>query len=585
VSGFDLSPHSYDDEDEFDRDPEYPDRDDAQVNMGTNRWGTEVVYHAHHGRDKVGTYPDEARARAALWDHENSGGSKGYFPNHWVNGELDKSNDRAEYEKDPHGWLSKNSESYAKETENDAGDMVDDAMEGSEHLKGLLTDNKIGPTKYSSKGHVWTDLIKGNPGSGKVCQNCGVDKPEAGGFVPSCDVVNDKTSVLAGPQTCVHCNEPIEEGMVGGTWVDKKRMTGDYRTNHLHEPEHGYFDAIDNIERAFRDVTPSATHALDGNTIGPSKFSSKTAAVPNHQRDKDDMSGHCAEGNHDDCEDYADTTCLCSCHDHHGVPAKYKTGWEDDQYWPTKASKTAVNDAEMSQYSSEIANGRAAMGRHCEFCGGESNSGLGNGEVLKHTEWGAMHPSCEHEWREGVGHEYDHDIDAWKDEADNARHDDRDDDYYGDPDPAMSSGDPYGRHEDAMERRRTYLLRQIEAGVSPIDPAFGKVAEFDVQIPGSTQPMPSPDQATTKPRQMPGGAPTEGTPFSQNDPNEAESFDTGDDLESGGSGIGSNGVGQDQEKFASMVGYVLGSNPGMTKEEARSIAAEAIRVQTSRKAR
>jgi hypothetical protein len=60
----------------------------------------------------------------------------------------------------------------------------------------------------------------------------------------------------------------------------------------------------------------------------------KTAAVPNEQRDPDDMTGHCQDGNHEECEDYPDTSCLCQCHDRHGVPAKYKTGDEDDQYYP-----------------------------------------------------------------------------------------------------------------------------------------------------------------------------------------------------------------------------------------------------------
>ena len=667
-------PHSYEDEDEFsdehdlDQTPEHPDRDDAQVTIGTNRLGTETAYHAFHGRDRIGSFPDEARARAALWDHENSGGSKGYFPNHWVDGHLDTSNDRAEYEKDPHAWLSKNSESYAKETENDAGDMVDDAMADSEHLKGLLTDNKIGPTKYSS---------------------------------------------LTGQQTCVHCQKPIEEGM-GGAWVDENRSTGDYRTNHLHEPMKGFLDAADNIEHVFKNTSPEVYDELAENPIGPTKWSKKTAgqfdggdcdcagakkiephrsgdhaewagrmeaagktdgwgipimqpfdghgawdcnnygctehpqsmydhkpgqapgwllhdtvspaerdvrkqvndatsgsewlldqqhtgpskyssrlpvrtaAVPNTERDKGDMSGHCADGNHDECEDYSDTNCLCECHDHHGVPAKYKTGWEDDQYYPRpfKGSKTAANDAEMSQYSNEVANGRGAEEKiwpdhECDFCGMQSNAHGANGEVVTRTHRGdAMHPSCAEEWEHGVGVDYGHDIEEFKADREDARQADRDDDYYHQGDGAHES-DPYDRHADAMDRHRTYLLRQIEAGLSPLDPAFGKTAGFDVEIPGSTQPMPSPDQVTTKPRQMPSDS---SIPFSDNDPNNAESLPSQGGAEEGGDGVDSKGVGEDQEgKFASMVGYVMGSNPGISIDEARRLAATALRVETTRK--
>ena len=58
---------------------------------------------------------------------------------------------------------------------------------------------------------------------------------------------------------------------------------------------------------------------------------SKTAAVPNDERNVNEMTGHCAHGGHDDCEDYPDTTCLCQCHDHHGVPHPYRTEG-DDQY-------------------------------------------------------------------------------------------------------------------------------------------------------------------------------------------------------------------------------------------------------------
>jgi hypothetical protein len=129
----------------------------------------------------------------------------------------------------------------------------------------------------------------------------------------------------------------------------------------------------------------------------------------------------------------------------------------------TSASKTAINDAELSQYDNEMAHNREAeryephhSGNSCEFCGMQGNANGAGGEALHATPWGSMHPACHEEWKNGVGHEYDHDIDAYHADVEDDRRADRDDDYYSDPDPAMSSGDPYGRHEDAMERYRTY---------------------------------------------------------------------------------------------------------------------------------
>jgi hypothetical protein len=138
-----------DEDEDLDHDPEGPDPDDARVEVGTNRWGNETAYHAHHGRAYLGHFPDEAQARAALWDHEDE--HPGYHPNHWVDGHLDTSNDRQEYDKDPHGWMMRNSPDYEHAQQRDVGETVDDALGDSEHLKGLLGDNKIGPTKWSSK--------------------------------------------------------------------------------------------------------------------------------------------------------------------------------------------------------------------------------------------------------------------------------------------------------------------------------------------------------------------------------------------------------------------------------------------------
>ena len=109
-------------------------------------------------------------------------------------------------------------------------------------------------------------------------------------------------------------------------------------------------------------------------------------------------------------------------------------------------------------------------GNQCEFCEQEHNSEAANREPLRDTEWGPMHPSCEAEWREGVGKDYDHNLDDFKADREEHRHSLRDgrDDYYDSPDPAMDSGDPYDRHADAMDRYRTY------SRVAALDPENGE---------------------------------------------------------------------------------------------------------------
>jgi hypothetical protein len=56
-------------------------------------------------------------------------------------------------------------------------------------------------------------------------------------------------------------------------------------------------------------------------------------AMPNEERDYDQISPKCQDGNHEGCEDYPDTTCVCSCHDHHGVPLDYRDSWKDEQHY------------------------------------------------------------------------------------------------------------------------------------------------------------------------------------------------------------------------------------------------------------
>lgn len=144
--------------------------------------------------------------------------------------------------------------------------------------------------------------------------------------------------------SCQHCGQPIRHHGPDDTWRDAENNTGDYRDRHGHEPASAYNDAGSMIEDVFKDTPHHVYDELAENTTGPTKYSSKTAAVPNAQRDKNDMTGHCADGDHESCEDYADTTCLCQCHDRQGVPNKYKTGWEDDQYYPEQFPRTSSLD-------------------------------------------------------------------------------------------------------------------------------------------------------------------------------------------------------------------------------------------------
>lgn len=113
-------------------------------------------YSATHGGHHLGTYPNYGAAQHAIFSKEKE---TGYYPNLWhVNergsADLDDGGERVKWEQDPHRWRMENDEHYNEahnaQQQRDVGDDVDDAMEGSEHLKGLLDDNKIGPTKYSS---------------------------------------------------------------------------------------------------------------------------------------------------------------------------------------------------------------------------------------------------------------------------------------------------------------------------------------------------------------------------------------------------------------------------------------------------
>lgn len=142
--------HDLDDED-FDEEPEQPEADDSFIHSPA--YGG---YSAEHGGHSLGIFPNHGAAQHAIYSKEKE---TGYYPNLWhVNergsADLDDGRERNEWEKDPHSWRMRNDEHYAEshnaEQERDLGDDVDDAMEGSEHLKGLLDDGKIGPTKYSS---------------------------------------------------------------------------------------------------------------------------------------------------------------------------------------------------------------------------------------------------------------------------------------------------------------------------------------------------------------------------------------------------------------------------------------------------
>ena len=149
---------------------EGPDEEDSFIH--THAYGG---YDAIHGGTYLGSFPNHGAAHHAIFSEEKR---TGWYPNLWhvndhgnVSLDDDTSRERAKWEKDPHKWRMENDEDYAaeheKQNEEDLGDQVDEAMEGSEHLRGLLTDNKVGPTKYSSKQAAW------NPDPTAPCTSSG----------------------------------------------------------------------------------------------------------------------------------------------------------------------------------------------------------------------------------------------------------------------------------------------------------------------------------------------------------------------------------------------------------------------------
>jgi hypothetical protein len=99
------------------------------------------------------------------------------------------------------------------------------------------------------------------------------------------------------------------------------------------------------------------------------------------------------------------------------------------------AGKTAINDAEMSQYSSEVANGHSnPPAGECEGCGDEAPYG---------------HHLCDDCQQEAENSDAEHRETYGDDERSNRAHE----------------SDPYDRHADAMDRYRTYSLDQVRAMV------------------------------------------------------------------------------------------------------------------------
>lgn len=124
----------------------------------------------------------------------------------------------------------------------------------------------------------------------------------------------------------------------------------------------------------------------------------------------------------------------------------------DGMNGPRQANKTAINDAEMSQASSERANWEPPAAK-CAECGEEAPYG---------------HHLC----------------DDCQADADDFAADHRE--AYGDDERSQRAfeSDPYDRHADAMDRYRTYSLNQVRAMV--------REGKFDVEAQGEKANVPQP---------------------------------------------------------------------------------------------
>jgi hypothetical protein len=234
----------------------------------------------------------------------------------------------------PEGYHS----SHAVSPFNDSGSMQ--RQYGADQAyDAIMKGYRPGKTSASNKDtHTWR---KGYD----YCTSCGMDKPEKGEWVPTCETVNDGMN-------------------------------------------------------------------------GPKQSSVKTA----NDRQECESCGFANAYGNETC-----TNCQKSMANEHGLT--YAAG------------KTAINDAEMSQYSSEVANGHSnPPAGECESCGEETRS-----RAYKYCT------DCED------------DLHASKDDFADVYNQHQDE------------SDPYDRHADAMDRYRTYSLDSVRAMVR--EGKFDVVAE------------------------------------------------------------------------------------------------------------